>query len=280
MTDDLLIEFLCSLHLSNNVSAPGFDARGGVLLVSSSGHMKTTFLKVLRRYGNFRGVSDMTIRGLDMLRDPIIDGTFCTLGFYEMRKLYERRDDVANSMEMALSALIEEGYGLANWKDQSVPVTLARCMVIGALTRGWYDQQVSRWKDTLLRRVLILHYRLARPDDLIDAVEKWEHIAIGGRELPELPTVPIQNTLNEKERGQIRRFMVAMRGDCPATPFQMMCKVACVMRWHQRRQRQRDRTMEKIEQLSQLFRPDPITSIEFSALKASAATGKRGAAHA
>ncbi len=237
------------------------------MLVSSSGHLKTTFIKILTRYGDFRGMSDLTVRGLDFVRDQIIDNVFGTIGLYELQKLYARRAEVAKNMEMAICALIEEGYGLPNWKDQSMPVSLARCLVVSGLTRAWHDQMISQWKDGMLRRHIICHYSLSDPKMLADAVERWELVPLARRELPFTPTTPIRMLITERERRQVRGWFMKYRGDEPVTPLQVYIKAMSVLRWHRQMNGRKDDTMERGEEFAQTFRAEPITRLKFDSLR-------------
>lgn len=263
ITDHQFAEFLCCAHLSRHVDSNSFPARGGILLVSGSGQLKTTLLKILERYGDFRGISDLTIRGAAEMRDPMIDGLVNSLGFLEMRKLYERREDVAASMEMTLMAWMDEGFGLPNWKDQTASVTRAKCMVFGALTRGFYNERLGNWKDGMMRRIIALHYALENPEALVNSIIKWEHIALANLGLPEPPTTPIPLSVTEAERRHLADVMRRARGDVATIPLALMCKTASVMRWHLKRIGQKDNTIERMDRIAQMFSPEPITHVVF-----------------
>lgn len=256
-----IAEFLCACHLSRLVDAQLFDSCGGIGLVSSSGSLKTSLLRVLERYSDFIGISDLTVRGLHEMKEAMVDGKLATMGFYEIGKLYARRVDVAASMEMAMMALMDEGLGQPNWVDQSVSVTRAKCMVMGAMTRSFYNDHISEWKNGFSRRMIFLHYSISDPWATAKAVVDWAKIPLSMIGMPEMPTEPIPFAVTKAERVELLEHLSTVSNEDHTLHLAVAAKALAVMKWNDERNRRKRDAMAKLKSILRMCCPEPIIRV-------------------
>lgn len=230
-----LLRSICALHLSSYVESP-FDSCGGLMLVAAPEALKTSFLSIMDRYPNTLPLSDINVKTLNMARSDISSNKIRTLVFPEFRKIYERNPQTSSNLEGQIRALVDEGFKAASFEDQRVHGMTARCMVMGAMTEDLYRAKFDSWqKSGFTRRFIWAMYRLSDPVALLKAVEKWIKLDFGPLELLEIPsngTIPMQ--ISEQERKWILANIKYQPGG-QAIPFQILCKMFAVLRWHEKR---------------------------------------------
>lgn len=220
------------MHLTSYVKGLG-EHRGGLWLVGPTGVMKSTFLDFLEPFDRALFLADLNVQGLMQLRGQLTVGAVRTIVLPEFQKLYERDPRTAANVEGTIRALVEEGYRGASFEAAGINRFKIRAMVIGAMTDDLQAQMWHRWETTgFARRFLWCLIRLEDSEMLMRAVELWRKRDFGNVLVPMTPnTLDIENNLTVRDREQIRplvRYQPQPNNFC----FEMLCKVACVLRWH------------------------------------------------
>jgi hypothetical protein len=188
MTYQTLIEIVSACHLSHFVSSP-HHSRGGLMIVSPPGGLKTTAIEVLDHFATAKVLSDINVQSLIRLRDDILAGDVQTIAFTDLEKIYRRHSAVAMNVQGILMGLAEEGFRQASFQDQRMTTLPARCTIIGGMTTKCYESHITDWADTgFARRFLWVHYRMnASATKLEDAIKRWERYIIDHDFVARLP---------------------------------------------------------------------------------------------
>lgn len=247
---ETLVECICAMHLTSYVKGLG-DHRGGMWLVGPSGALKSTFLDFLDVYENTIFHSDLNVKTLMNLKGQFSVGSLRTLVLPELQKIYERDPRSAANIEGSIRAFAEEGFRGASFEPTGINRFRARACVIGAMTDEFQVRMWQRWVDSgFARRFLWGLIRLDDPDVLMRAVENWKLQDLGDISIPKLPsTREIENNLSVGDRKRIRplvRYQPQPNNFC----FEMLCKVACVLRWHYERRGIKRDALESVEEFS------------------------------
>lgn len=227
------------------------------MLVAPPEALKTSFLTILDRYSNAIQVSDINVKTLSAMRSDISSGHIRTLVLPEMRKIYERNPQTASNLEGQIRALVDEGFRAASFEDQRMNVLPARCAVMGAMTEDLFRDKFDHWQKTgFTRRFLWCLYRLSDPQALIRAVEKWAKIdfgemeEVGMIEVPPAQTIPMQVSETEKK---VLTAMIKFQPGGKAIALQLLIKIFCVLRWHNKRTKSMQEPEEIIKQFGNML---------------------------
>jgi hypothetical protein len=203
-----LTEIVAALHLSNCVIGP-FEQRGGLMLISPAGGLKTSIVEILMEFPKVMMISDLTVKSLTDMRDAFLGDQIRTLVFSDFAKLYMRHGSVASNIEGVLMALISDGFRKPAFSDQRIQNQAARVLVIGCMTTQFFERMQSSWLDTgFHRRFLWCRYILQNPDLLEDAIFDWRKAELDGQFIMKIPkSKKIPMDLEEKERMLIRHTM-------------------------------------------------------------------------
>lgn len=245
-----LIECICAMHLTSYVRGLG-DHRGGLWLVGPPGVMKSTFVDFLEDYENVISFTDLNSKSLMGLKGQLSIGSLRTLILPDFQKLYERDPRTAANVEGSIRAFVEEGYRGASFEATEVLRFKARATVIGAMTSELQEEMWKRWTDSgFARRFLWCLIRLDDPDILMRAVEEWQLQDFGELVRPNLPTTrEIENNLTKEDRQRIRpwvRHQPKPNNFC----FELLCKIAVVLKWHYGRRGIAKDALETVEEFS------------------------------
>lgn len=228
MQIESVFKFLAAAHHSHLVNSNAQE-RGGVFLLSGPGNMKSTIVK--NAIGSLSGTlvySDLTLKQLAVVRNEIAAGSYQTLAFLEVEKLYARNLSVAMNLEGVIKALVEEGFAHFAFEDKRMWVPTARCLVVGSLLQSVYNANFSRWVENgFLRRFILLKYSLSR-----ETREAMNQEGDEGRKLPfpphrHIPTGTIQMNVSREESRFLRELLGSGIGD---TPLNLMRKILSVLK--------------------------------------------------
>jgi hypothetical protein len=230
MESQTILEIIDAAHLSKHVKSP-FEQRGGIMLVGPPATLKTTFIKnVMDEHYDALVVADINIQTLMKLRSDFRSGRYSTISFTEFSKLYARRGDSSSNLEMAIQALVEEGFTLPSFKDQRIQTGTTRCLVIGAMTEAFYEEKFPAWEDSgFLRRFIWCNINVANGHLLMHAVRRWRPLELGEYKTKTPGNKYIPLSVTERENDIIQRALKDQPGT--TTPFVLMKKVMSVLHW-------------------------------------------------
>lgn len=249
MRIETLLEVICATHLAHFIQSP-YDHRGGLWLVGPPGQLKTTMLEVLDVYENALTLTDINTQSLDKLRSRMSGGVVDTLVIPDMQKLYERDPRTAANLEGNFRALVSEGYRGASYTDAGIRRFRASCTIIGAMSEDLVERYNTHWEATgFSRRFLWGLIRLQNEDLLMQAVENWKLADLGSIHIPPVPIADIPDMLTKAERKRLRAFIRYQ--PAPRTiPYQLICKIANVLRWHYKRTRRKKDAMNTMAEFA------------------------------
>lgn len=236
MKSTTLIEILDAAHLTSFIDSP-FPQRGAIMIVGPPGAMKTTLLRAsVSEYPSALFLSDLNINSLMALRDSLVSGRYRTIAFPEYEKLYQRKADTSANVEGVIKQLIEEGFTRASFEEQDAITSIARTLVIGAMTMSFYSQRITKWRENgFKRRILWLGIKLDNPDRIMEAIRKWELIEFSGIER-KFPQGNIPFAVNDSESRIIEGML---EGQWEATPYVLLKKIYAVLKWKYSKQPKR-----------------------------------------
>lgn len=230
MHKSTLLDVLDAAHLSVYVSGP-FPERGGVMIVGPPESLKTSMMnKVFTNHPDASVMGDANVKTLTDMRPDLLSGKYNTIAFPEFPKLYERRADTAKHVEGTIRQLVDEGFIRPSFVDQRAASSPARCLVIGAMTEGFYSLHFKEWLDSgFLRRFIwcVINIRNRRP--LMAAIRDWERLDLGSYQTK----VPGSGSIPFHKNPVIASELEAMIREQPggATPLILMQKIYSVLRW-------------------------------------------------
>jgi len=250
MKASTLIQVVCAAHHTSFVESP-WRERGGILLVAPPGQMKSTWLEFLKEYYGVYMTTDLNSQMLARLKDDMVSDRIKTIVIPDFQKLYKRHPMVSANLEATLQAVMEEGFIASSFQDASIVSQRARALLITACVPSFHDSRSLDWRQSgFLRRLLVLTYSLKDSSLLMDSVEKWHRIEVAEGIRYALPNEGIPYNLTRDEARKIRHFLRAMP---EVTPFVLMQKIACVLRWRWLRLKRKgtDPTMSIMYDLSE-----------------------------
>lgn len=226
-----VIEVLSAAHLTSYVTHPTYAQRGGIVLSSPPGSLKSTLIKnALTGFPDTLILSDLNVTTLSLLKNSLIDGRYTSMAFGEFEKLYQRNPSTAANIEGHLKAMVEEGFGKSSFDDQRMVNTCARVLVIAGITPSCYSKMYPRWMDNgFARRFIWCHYTLADPSMITDAIHRWKAINFG-RVIKEMPAgKEIPWNVTQSESLEMRKLM--QHQPSLETPYMLLKKIYCVLKW-------------------------------------------------
>lgn len=235
MNKTTLLEIIDAAHLTNWVESP-FKQRGGIMLVGPPSSMKTTFIEnTLANHYDALVVGDINIQTLIKLRDDFRTGRYHTLAFTEFEKLYQRRGETAINTEGSIKQYVEEGFSRASFEDQRMQLSKARCLVVGAMTEGFYRRKFSEWEESgFLRRFLWCNFSVSNAYLLTDSISRWEMLDLGDYKTKSPGNKSIPYAVTEAEDHKIKSALKDQFGI--TTPFVLLKKILCVLKWKYEKQ--------------------------------------------
>jgi hypothetical protein len=229
-----LFRCLCAVHLSSYVDTP-FSSRGGLMLVSPPGSMKTSILMaVANSWPNAIPVSDLNTAQLIKMKSAMSSNQLRTLILTDMQKIAQRNPNVAANLLGNLSAIVDEGFTGASWdSNQMIPRTTARCTLLAALTDDYYNRAMEEFVNNgFARRFLWAQIRLRDPGVLAESVIHQERLAfsqdIALPPQPTMSTIPLD--LTEKEIRELEPCVQYQVGR-NAIAYQLIVKMVAVLKW-------------------------------------------------
>jgi hypothetical protein len=245
-----LLDVLWAATLTHRVR-DNYSDRGGIILVSPPGHLKTTFLSLFSDFTGVLGYSDLTSMSLLESRDAIVSGKVHTLLLYDMQKLYERRADTASNIIGNLRALAGEGFATASFErvSRNVIQQKARALVLGACTHAFYRQHLAEWEETgFARRFLFSVFRLKNPDIVLERVLKDNPIEL----IYSRVNIPANLVIEAKITEEDERLVTSALGkQQEAIPALLLRRILAVLRWRFQRMKKADRSAKIIEDFAQ-----------------------------
>lgn len=230
-----------------------FPQRGGIFLVSPPGQLKTSLLSCFEEQIGVLGYSDMTTNNLIEARDLIASKKVNTLLFYDMQKLYERRQDTAANIEGNIRSVMDEGFTSASHEKVSKNViqSKARALIMAALTTNFYRRKLGDWESSgFARRVLFCVYTMKNPEMIEQAVLSETPIMLGE---PCTLNMPINlEIVPDMRPGDDEFLMRIMRKQRNDVPLNLVKKILWVLRWKYKvRLKQKDISMDILKEFSQ-----------------------------
>jgi hypothetical protein len=229
-----------------------FKQRGGLLLIAAPGNLKSTIVEAsVKPFSNALCYSDLTLKQLAVLRTPISNGVYQTLGFLELEKLYARNLSVAMNLEGVLKAMVEEGFSHFAFEDKRCWVPVARCYLIASVLDILYRTHFARWQDNgFLRRFLVFKYSLsfAARQKVKGAVHLGELI-----ELPPMfpiPSTPIRFDITADESRKLEELLGS--DDMIFTPLNLLRKALVILKWAHKQTRNGKKLPTPMEYLQDL----------------------------
>lgn len=230
MTYASLIEIVTATHLAQYVTT-SHPQRGGLMLVSPAGQLKTSLIETLDHYPDAKVVSDLNVQSLIRMRDDLVAGSIKTLAFTDLEKIFKRQASVAANVEGILMALAEEGFRKASFQDQRMVAVPARATIVGGMTLRCYETHAADWADNgFARRFLFLHYQCSNVWKLEQAIRKWERYAPPEAFSPVVPsTRQIPYLVTDAQHRLIDRALKHQRSQL--SPRVLLQKIASVLNW-------------------------------------------------
>lgn len=255
MKAESLLQVLAAAHFAYKVRPDPYNRRGGIMLVAPAGHGKTTLLsRMSRELPKMLDISDLTTRQVSALRSRILEGKYTTLILDELEKLYQRKDATAMNVEGALQAIIEQGFSDFPGERPEIMGMPAQALVIANCTEEFFGRQLRRWSTAFVRRWLICQFRLRDVDIFANAIEHWRTQEMKNGMLFVVPVEDIPYSLTIEESRRLRRWL-SMNNQDEKTPYQLLQRIACVLRWRDTKLgRKRDTTFTILEDFSECLR--------------------------
>lgn len=221
-----LIKVLHAAHWSYLVEGKWLE-RGGIMLVSPPGSLKSSFIKTLTVHDRALIMSDVNVPTINRLREDIAIGRYRTLAFTEFEKIYQRDPATSRNIEAHLRAFVDEGFRTASYEDARMVRRQAYCMVIGAITTNCYQRRFAEWEDSGFgRRFLWVHYALADPDIITRAIADWKRLSFKSVAFLEMSDQDVPYNLSKQEATRIRKFLPPDSNTC----YTLLQKIAVVLK--------------------------------------------------
>lgn len=215
------------------------------MVIAPPGTFKTTSVYTLDSYSDALCLGDVNIKSMSYLRDQMVSGTYRTLVFGELEKLYARNPATAANIEGVLKQVMEEGLRHFSFENPLNARMPARALIVAALTPTIYGRMSTSWSESgFLRRFLRMQYVMADPKLIMDSVQRWEKLSF------EVPTMwngrhIIKYNLDDKDAAYLRSLL---RHQSDSTPFVLLSKIACVLK-----HRNKETWKEIIKDVSEAF---------------------------
>lgn len=232
MTPNVLVEVLSAAHLTRYVDHQTFASRGGIMIVSPPGSLKSSIIRdAMEGYPDVINISDLNVQTLSYMKSSLTDGKYTTIALGEYEKIYQRNPATASNIEGQLKAMVEEGFGRNSFEDQRmVSLTPARVLLIGGITPSCYQRLFTHWMENgFARRFIWVYYTLANPEAITQAIHDWKPLTFGKiiKQVPANCHIPYNITTTESTKlRKIIEFQPAHE-----TPYVLLKKIFCVLKW-------------------------------------------------
>lgn len=232
MRIETLIDVCCAAHLTRLVSSE-FKSRGCFAIVGPPGGLKTSILGTLEEYPDASVMADINNQTMGNLRGEL-GRSINTMVMMDFQKLYERHAATASNMEGTIRSIIDEGWAQPSYNDSRTQGSKARCLVMGAFTPDLVNRKMTEWNASgFLRRTLFSYYELDDPHLLMDSVVTGSLVEFDTTIIPMPAGRLIHDTTTPVERRELQKYMkYHYAGPAATVPFQLLCKICAVLKWH------------------------------------------------
>lgn len=231
-----LVEIICAVHLAPLVEGT-LEQRGGLMLVSPPGTLKSTLAEMTNHYPDALLLTDLNVQTLIDLRDSLTSDNIRTLVFSELQKLYERNPQTSSNLEGTLRALASEGFSGASFQDQRVNRRKAFATIIGAMPPAFVDKRFKSWDESgFNRRFLWATYGVKGAHILDDAAVELKKLDFGIRDVLRPPplSMSIPYLLTDAEKARVKMFVKHQPGGSHSQQIQLLSRVWSVLKWWHR----------------------------------------------
>lgn len=233
MNPHQLVEIICAVHLAPFVEGT-LEQRGGLMLVSPPGSLKSTLAEMANHYPDALLLTDINVQTLVDMRDSLTGDNVRTLVFSEYAKIYERNPQTASNIEGSLRALASEGFSGASFQDQRINRRKAYATIIGAMPPSLVDRHFKRWEDTgFNRRFLWATYGIRGAHILDDAAAELKKLDFSIKDILRPPpvsmSIPYSLTPAERERAKV--MVKHQPGGSHTQQIQLVARVWSVLKW-------------------------------------------------
>lgn len=238
-----MIEILGAAAHTWAVDWHGFPQQGGIFLGAPPGQLKTFMLSALENIPGTKGISDLTSRELDKIHAKIEAKEIRTLLFYELPKLYERKQDTASNIMGHIRSLVDEGFTGISSSQSGIK---ARCTVIAAMPLKFQRQHEAEWDDNgLARRMIFSRFILNKPEIIERAIVNGEKIKTAAS-FP-VPFESVKMSVTKEESTDL--LMSLKRGEqSSGTPLVLLKKIVSVLRWKAQVMHRKDDSMSLVRE--------------------------------
>lgn len=228
MQSQSLIELLDVAHLTQYVDHP-LPHRGGIMLVGPPESLKTSLLdKGLGIYNDALLISDLNARQLGDLKGDLSAGRYQTLAFREFSKLFERDSRTAQHLLGNLRALADEGFK-PTFSDPRSASTLARALVVAAMTEDFYGKHFEQWeKSGFLRRFIWVVFQVKNISKAKEAMLDKRALTLDGI-MRKAPVRNIPYEMTGKDKQLVNMLLRDQRGI--TTTALLLSKMIAVLKW-------------------------------------------------
>lgn len=254
-----MLECLCAMHLSSYVQSDVKD-HGGMMLIGDPATLRSTMLNVLdHQYHNVLSLSDINARSLADLRGPVANKQIRTLVLPELAKLYERGNPgTAEHVIGTIRALVAEGFRAAAFEDSRVNRSVARCVVMGALTPSLQMRHYKDWEDSGFNRRFLWPVIALEQAEIIEESRVLRRLLdIEASSYPPIPNTAIPDDTTESERRMLRLLVKHQAGGSHAIQLEVMIRMLAVLRWWYRKQdRPKEEAVARIREFARTLGKD------------------------
>lgn len=236
MNPHQLVEIICAVHLAPFVEGQ-LEQRGGLMLVSPPGSLKSTLAEMANHYPDALLLTDVNVSTLVDMRDSLTGDNIRTLVFSEFAKIYERNPQTAANIEGSLRALASEGFAGASFQDQRINRRKAYATILAAMPPSLVDKHFKRWEDTgFNRRFLWANYALRGAHILDDAAAELKKLDFAIKDVLRPPPISmsIPFGLTSAERERVKVIVKHQPGGSHTQQIQLMSRVWSVLKWWHR----------------------------------------------
>lgn len=250
-------EGVCALHLASYVESPYKD-RGGLMMVGPAGVLKTTIIDVLdANYHNALTISNAHMATMKKLQPAFYNGQIRSLCFPDLQSIYAGDPRTASRIEQMMMQLSSEATRtIGGEEDSRYAKFKGYCTMFAAMTTSFYTQHVAKWEDSgFSRRFLWCTFTLYDPDVLMRAITEWKRANVGLIKVPNLPILPIPDTLTSDNRREIQSWL-RHQPQPHEIQFQILCKATSALAWHYKQQRLKKDAMATMREFAETLQHD------------------------
>jgi len=217
-------------------------------------------LRAIEDQPGVQAYSDITTTGLVEARDMIASKKIQTLLFYDLQKLYERKQETAANIIGSLRALMDEGFTTAAFEKSTGIIQMrARALVLAATTPAMYRRQMGDWDETgFSRRLIFSVYSLQNPELIVKAImadKPLELVGLSSVNVPFNLSIPLEERSGDENelRKLLRR---GQRGE--EIPLILLRKILAVLRWKAREQHAKDFSLDVVREFGKSMKDEGV----------------------